>query len=60
MPFPMLKGNKMEMEPEGIKISDQDYQIMIDAAKNIYGNNEIAIAKSIHSQIAYANLVSNL
>jgi hypothetical protein len=48
------------MHQDGIQFSDEDYKIMIDAAKHTYGDDEIAVQKSIQNQIEYANLVSNL
>lgn len=43
-----------------VYITDGDLKIMINSAKEIHGNNQEEITKSVIREIHYAELVSNL
>ena len=40
-------------------ISDYDLKIMVDDAKELHGDDSVAVTKSVISQIQYAEMVSN-
>jgi hypothetical protein len=40
--------------------TDQDLKIMIEASKEAHGDDEVAVARGVISQIEYAEMVSNL
>ena len=41
-------------------ISDYDLKIMVEGAKETYGDDSVAVTKSVINQIQYAEMVSNL